>query len=163
MRIKLISSLLVLLIAGPTCKNSQADTSPSETKNSRAQQYTNFPGTAVYIQLPNGFAWNETAMGFVNDENGAAINYDAFRKLRHNSGMPVVEIAPASKEQTVTISGNAGTIKTFADGSTGARLLLSFGRPDSMEFIEATFFTKNKETAGEIMAALQSVMVKKSN
>lgn len=39
-----------------------------------------FPGTAIYIQLPKGFVWNETAMGFYKEEDGSVIKYNEFKK-----------------------------------------------------------------------------------
>lgn len=165
---KLLYSFLLLLVATSSCKNSSAGkqtpgTVATENKKTVEEPYTNFPGTAIYIQLPKGFAWNETAMGFVNDATGAVIKIDEFKKLRHKNGMPMQETDPVVSEQAVTISGYAGTIQTYANGSTGVRAVLSFGNSEGMEFIEATYFTKNKETAKEIIAALQTVMVKKNS
>lgn len=123
---------------------------------------SNFPGTSIYIHLPKGFAWNETAMGFYKEEDGSEIKYDEFKTMRYAANMPVDEsMGSLTKQQPITISGYKGEIKTYGDGQTFTKFVLSFGDETSMEFIEATYFSHREQTGNDILAALKTIQVKK--
>lgn len=154
-----MKTLIYLLIAMTTitsCKERKAEKEPDI-------QYTNFPGTDIYIQLPKGFAWLESAMGFVKDEDGSVINYDEFKTIQSKANMPVEEtVATFIKERPVIISGNKGKIKTYQLGSTGIQLELSFTNGEFMEYIAASYFSNRVETGKEIEVALENIQIRKS-
>jgi len=123
---------------------------------------SNFPGTSIYIQLPKGFTWNETAMGFLKEEDGSVIKCDKFKKMRYEANMPVEEtMGSLVNQQPITINGYKGEIKTYEQGSTSIKLDLSFGDNSFMEFIEATYFSHREQIGNDILAALKTIQVKK--
>ncbi len=132
----------------------------ARSKNDTAR-LSNFPGTSIYIQLPNGFAWNETAMSFYKEEDGSVIKYDEFKTMRFAANMPVEEMfGSPTNRQPITVSGYKGEIKTYQQGSTGIVLELSFGDDTFMKFIEASYFSHQKETEKDVLNALKSIQVK---
>lgn len=163
---QLFYSFLIVLTA-MACKNGKAEKQQSGTdiitaSNTDTAKLANFPGTSVYLQLPEGFVWNETAMGFYKEEDGSEIKYDEFKKMRYAAKMPVEEtMGSLTNQQPITISGYTGEIKTYQIGSTGIKLELSFGDNAFMEFIEASYFSHQEQTGKEILGALKSIQVKK--
>ncbi len=130
-------------------------------KNDTAR-LTNFPKTDIYIQLPAGFTWDETASGFYRDKDGSVIRYDEFKTMRYAANMPVEEsIGSLTNRQPITISGYNGEIKTYQLSSTGFKIELSFGAATFTEFIEATYFTSQEQTEKDILSALKTIQVKK--
>ena len=153
---KIFLSLFLLMITITGCKDSKSE-------KQHTTEFTNFPGTDIYIQLPKGFAWNETAMGFYKDEVGSIIKYDEFKTMRYAANMPVEEsMGTIIKQEPINVSRYKGEIKTYQDGSTGIKLVLSFGDSTFMKFIEATYFTKQEQSGKEVLAALKTIEFKKS-
>jgi hypothetical protein len=148
------------------CKNSKAEkqsdgNNKTESKADTARM-ASFPGTAIYIQLPKGFVWNETAMGFYKEEDGSVIKYNEFKKMRYAANMSAEEtMGSLINQQPITINGYKGVIKTYQQGSTGIQLDLSFGDASFMEFVEATYFSHQEQTAKDILAALKTIQIKK--
>ena len=159
------SFLIVLTVVA--CNNGKAEKQQPGTATIKANKIdtaklANIPGTSVYIQLPEGFVWNETAMGFYKEEDGSLIKYDEFKKMRYAANMPVEEaIGSLINRQPIAISGYKGEIKIYEEGSTGIKLELSFGDNSFMEFIEATYFSNQEQTGKDILAALKTIQVKK--
>lgn len=155
MKMKFLFCLLLSMKIITGCKDSKAE-----------QQYaaalTNFPGTDIYIQLPKGFVWNETAMGFYKEADGSTIKHDEFKTMRYAAKIPVEEtMGSLTTQQPIMISGYQGELKTYLQGSTGIQLELSFGSTAFMEFIEATYFSLPEQTGKDILAALKTIQVKK--
>lgn len=121
-----------------------------------------FPGTSVYIQLPDSFSWNESAMGFYKEEDGSILKHDAFKTMRYAAKMPVGEtMGTLTKKEPITISGYNGELKTYKQGSTGIQLELSLGDNTFMEFFEATYFSYREKTERDILYALKTIQIKK--
>jgi hypothetical protein len=161
--------LLCTILAALTalaCKNGKAEQKQTGTDTTAISKkdtvkLANFPGTAVYIQLPNGFAWSDPAMGFYKEEDGSVIKHDAFKTMRYAAKMPVGEtMGSLTNKQPIMISGYKGELKTFLQGSTGIQLELSFGDNTFMEFIEATYFSHREQTGKDILSALKTIQVK---
>lgn len=140
----------------------QSDGNNKTESKADTARMASFPGTAIYIQLPKGFVWNETAMGFYKEEDGSVIKYNEFKKMRYAANMSAEEtMGSLINQQPITINGYKGVIKTYQQGSTGIQLDLSFGDASFMEFVEATYFSHQEQTAKDILAALKTIQVKK--
>lgn len=164
---KFIFCFLPAMISIAGCKDSRAEQQPgsgatvSENKNNFADTAANFPGTTIYIQLPDGFLWNETAMGFYKEEDGSVIKYDEFKTMRYAAKMPVKEtMGSFVQKELITISGYKGALTTYQDGQNLTRLQLSFGDDTFKKFIEATYFSTREQTGKEIVTALRNIKVK---
>ena len=164
---KLLFYSFLISIASVSCNNGKAEKhqSPSEkipVSMKDTGKLTNFPGTFIYIQLPKGFIWNETAVGFLKEEDGSVIKCDKFKKMRYEANMPVEEtMGSLVNRQPITINGYKGEIKTYEQGSTSIKLDLSFGDNSFMEFIEAAYFSHREQIGNDILAALKTIQVKK--
>lgn len=152
----------LFIIAG--CLQSKSQKELLNKNNTATDKLSNFPGTGIYILLPDGFIYNETAGGFVKDADGSVIKYDAFKKLRYDGNMPMdVNQGTVIKEESINISGYNGKIITHKEGETNFRYELSFGDDTFMEFIEATYFSRREQTGKYILAALETIVYKKKN
>jgi hypothetical protein len=166
---KLLFYSFLISMAAVACNNGKAEKNqtPSEIIPASMKdtgKLTNFPGTYVYITLPEGFIWNETAMGFLKEEDGSVIKCDKFKKMRYEANMPIEEtMGSLVNQQPITINGYKGEIKTYEQGSTSIKLDLSFGDNSFMEFIEATYFSHREQTGKDILAALKTIQVKNNN
>ena len=164
---KLLFYLFLIALTVVACNNGKAEKQPTTGDNIAAgkidtTKMANFPGTAVYIQLPNGFEWNETAMGFYKEEDGSEIKYDESKKIRYAANMPVEEtMGSLVNQQSLTIDGYKGGVKTYQDGRTFTRLSLVFGDSTFVEFIEASYFSHREQTGKDILAALKTIQLKK--
>lgn len=164
---KLLFYSFLISIAALACNNGKEEKQQTISDKITVSQIdtgklANFPGTPVYIQLPKGFVWNETAMGFYKEEDGSKINYDEFKKMRYAANMPVEEtMGSLTKQQLIIIEDYKGEIKTYEQDSTGTKLVLSFSDNTEMHFIEATWFSHQEQTGKEILAALKSILIKK--
>ncbi len=164
---KLLFYSFLISIATIACNNGKAEKQETISDKIAVSQndtgkLANFPGTPVYIQLPKGFVWNETAMGFYKEEDGSKINYDEFKKIRYAANMPVEEtMGSLTNQQPLMISGYKGELKTYQPGSTGILLELSFGDNTFKEFIEAKYFSHREQTGKDILTALKNIQVKK--
>lgn len=156
-------NILSIVIIAFACNSGKADVSskkynPLQANKTDTTRSVNFPGTNIYIKLPNGYQWSDRVIGFYRNEDGGIIKYDEFKTKRYAAQMPVEETENAPvNQQTVTISGYSGIIKTYENGSTGKKLILSFGDNTFMDFIEGSCFTRSKEAEKEILEALQSI------
>jgi hypothetical protein len=156
-------NILSIALVAFACNTGKADVSSQKHNQQQANKTdttrpVNFPGTNIYIKLPNGYQWSDAATGFYREEDGGIIKYDEFKTMRYAAQMPVEETGNAPvKQQAVTISGYSGIIKMYENGSTGKKLILSFGDNTFMDFIEGSCFTRNKEAEKEILEALQSI------
>lgn len=164
---KSVFYLFLIVLTIVACNNGKAEKQQagadtiSGSKNDTTR-VVNFPGSSVYIQLPEGFVWNEIAMGFVKEEDGSIIKYDEFKKMRYAANMPVEEtMGKLTNQQPVIINGYKGEIKTYEEGSTSIKLALSFGDNSFKEFIEASYFSNREQTGKGIAAALKTIQVKK--
>ena len=82
--------------------------------------------------------------------------------MRYAANMSAEEtMGSLINQQPITIYGYKGLIKTYQQGSTGIQLDLSFGDASFMEFVEATYFSHQEQTAKDILAALKTIQVKK--
>lgn len=163
MNIKLLPLLLSIFIIG-SCQESKSQKEPNGKTNTLTDKHSNFPGTGIYILLPEGFAYNTTASGFVKDADGSVLKYDEFKKLRYDAKMPLEEKDKnILQEQKVNISGYEGKIITYKEGETFIHYELSFGNESFREFIEAVIFPKNKETGKDILTALTTIVYQKKN
>jgi hypothetical protein len=157
----------LISIASVSCNNGKTEKHQSLSEKTPVSMKdtgkpSNFPGTSIYIQLPKGFTWNETAMGFLKEEDGSVIKCDKFKKMRYEANMPVEEtMGSLVNQQPITINGYKGEIKTYEQGSTSIKLDLSFGDNSFMEFIEATYFAHREQTGKEILAAFKTIEVRK--
>ena len=157
----------LLIITVVACYNGKAEKKKTTADNIAiskvdTDKMANFPGTAIYIELPKGFVWNETAMGFYRDEDGSVIKYDEFKTMRYAANMPVEESAGSlTNRQPIIISGFKGELKTYQEGSTGIKLSLYFGDNTFMNFIEGSYFNSRVQTEKEILAAFKTIQVKK--
>jgi hypothetical protein len=147
----------LLTITVIACSNGKAE------KNKIAiGELAKFPGTAIYIELPKGFAWNETAMGFYRDEDGSVIKYDEFKTMRYAANMRQEEtIGTLINHQPIIVSGYKGEIKTYEEWSSHFKLVLSFGDSTFMKFIEASYFTKKEQSGKDVLAALKTIQLRK--
>ena len=155
MKIKFLFCLLLSMTIITGCKDSKAE-------QQKSAELTKFPGTDLYIQLPKGFVWNETAGGFVKDEDGSVISYDEFKTMRYAANMPVEEtMGTLISQQPITVSGYKGEVKTYEEWSSHFKLVLSFGDDTFMKFIVATYFTKKEQSGKDVLAALKTIQLKK--
>ncbi|MEN9550034.1 MAG: hypothetical protein RIR12_2625 [Bacteroidota bacterium] len=156
-------NILTIALIAFACNAGKAD--HSSKKNAQQQvnktdttRLVNFPKTHIYIKLPNGYQWSDAATGFYRDADGGIIKYDEFKTMRYAAQMPVEETGNTLVNQkAVTISGYSGIIKTYENGSTGKKLILSFGDNTFMDFIEASYFTNSTAAEEEILKALQTI------
>ncbi len=163
---QLLYSFLLTIIA-IACNNGNAEKKKTAINNSAISKMdtgkmANFPGTRIYIELPKGFVWNETAIGFYRDEDGSIIKYDEFKTMRYAANMPVEEsVGSLTNRQPIIISGFNGELKTYQQGSTGIKLSLSFGDNTFMKFIEGSYFSHREQTRKDILASFETVVYKK--
>ncbi len=159
---KLFICLLLITITVVACNNGKVKKQENSTDTVAISKIANFPGTIIYIELPKGFAWDETALGFYRDEDGSVIRYDEFKTKQYAANMPVEErIGSLTNRQPITVSGYKGEIKTYQVGNTSVKIELSFGDDTFMEFIEATYFTSQEQTEKDILSSLKTIEVKK--
>jgi hypothetical protein len=164
---KILLYPILASITGIACNNGRTEkqvpgTITIASNNPDTTKLDNFPGTSVYIQLPDSFSWSETAMGFYKEGDGSVLKHDVFKTMRYAAKMPVGEtMGTLTKKEPITISGYKGELKTYVLGSTGIQMELSFGDNTFMEFIEATCFSYREKTEKDILTALNSIQIKK--
>jgi len=164
---KILLFSILASISGFACNNGMTEkqvpgTVTIASNNTDTTKLDNFPGTSVYIQLPDSFSWSETAMGFYKEGDGSVLKHDAFKTMRYAAKMPVGEtMGTLTKKEPITISGYKGKLKTYVIGSTGIQLELTFGDNTFMEFIEATYFSYREQTGKDILSALKTIQIKK--
>jgi hypothetical protein len=163
---KLLFYFFFIAVSIASCNNGKGEQQNAiidtiATSKTDTGTIASFPGSAIYIKLPKGFVWDETAMGFYRDADGSVIRYDEFKTIRHAANMPVDDrMGSLTNRQPVTVSGYKGEMKTYQLSNTGFKLELSFG-DDTLRFIESTYFTVREETETEILAALKTIQIKK--
>ncbi len=162
---KLLFYTLLITLTIVSCNNGKVEKQNTisdtiATSKTDTGTVANFPGTAIYIELPKGFVWDETAMGFYRKEDGSVIRYNEFKTLRYAANMPVDDrMGSLTNQQPISVSGYKGEMKTYQLSNTGVKLELSFG-DDTLKFIESTYSTIREQTENEILAALKTLQVK---
>ena len=161
---KLLFYSLLITITVVACNNGKTEKQKTITDNAANSKIdtgkmTNFPGTTIYIELPKGFAWNETVTGFYKEDDGSVIKYDEFKTMRYSASMPVEETKGSlTKRQPITVSGYKGEIKTYQQSSTSVKLELSFGDNTFMEFVGGSYFSNNYQIGKDILAAFETLV-----